>query len=71
MGQPNGNGNPMGIRLATGAFYGTRNGTGAGASGGTTGSTAFAMSAQRLNSIYGASNTVQPPAIGLIPQIKY
>ena len=71
MGQPNGNGNSIGIRLATGAFYGTRSGTGAGASGGTTGSTAFAMSAQRLNSIYGASNTVQPPAITLIPQIKY
>lgn len=29
------------------------------------------MDASRQNSIYGASNTVQPPAIVLIPQIKY
>ena len=27
--------------------------------------------ASAANSIYGASNTVQPPAICLIPQIKY
>ena len=27
--------------------------------------------AQRSNSIYGNSNTVQPPAICLIPQIRY
>lgn len=27
--------------------------------------------ASRASSVYGASNTVQPPAIGLIPQIKY
>lgn len=27
--------------------------------------------ASRSNSIYGASDTVQPPAITLIPQIKY
>ena len=25
----------------------------------------------RVNSIYGAANTVQPPAISLLPQIKY
>lgn len=29
------------------------------------------FSAQRSNSIYGGSNTVQPPAIVLIPQIKF
>lgn len=29
------------------------------------------MNASRSSSIYGASNTVQPPAIVLIPQIKY
>lgn len=27
--------------------------------------------ATRSNAIYGASNTVQPPAFALIPQIKY
>lgn len=31
----------------------------------------FTFDASRLNSIYGAANTVQPPAISLIPQIKY
>ena len=29
------------------------------------------FSANKSNSIYGASNTVQPPSISLIPQIKY
>lgn len=29
------------------------------------------FNAQRSNSIYGNSNTVQPPAICLIPQIRY
>jgi len=31
----------------------------------------LAFNASRSNSIYGASDTVQPPAISLIPQIKY
>lgn len=29
------------------------------------------FSAERSNTIYGASNTVQPPAISLLPQIKF
>lgn len=29
------------------------------------------LQANRSNSIYGSSNTVQPPALQLIPQIKY
>ena len=29
------------------------------------------FAANKSNSIYGASNTVQPPSISLIPQIKY
>ena len=31
----------------------------------------FEFNAQAYNSIYGASTTVQPPSIALIPQIKY
>ena len=31
----------------------------------------FLFDASKYNSIYGASTTVQPPAIQLIPQIKY
>ena len=31
----------------------------------------FAFDASRSNSIYGNADTVQPPAIQLIPQIKY
>ena len=31
----------------------------------------FAFKASRSNNIYGKSSTVQPPAIALIPQIKY
>ena len=29
------------------------------------------LDASRSSSIYGASNTVQPPALVLLPQIKY
>lgn len=31
----------------------------------------YSFNAANSNSIYGASTTVQPPAIALIPQIKY
>lgn len=31
----------------------------------------FDFKASKSNNIYGASNTVQPPALALIPQIKY
>lgn len=31
----------------------------------------FTLDASKYNNIYGASNTVQPPALALIPQIKY
>lgn len=34
-------------------------------------SNVIGFDANRANAIYGASNTVQPPAICLIPQIKY
>ena len=40
-------------------------------SGQTVGGTNINMSLSRSNAIYGASTTVQPPAISLIPQIRY
>ena len=33
--------------------------------------TSLKFDASRCNSLYGASATVQPPAISLIPQIRY
>ena len=33
--------------------------------------TRFSFNANRSSSIYGASDTVQPPALVLLPQIKY
>lgn len=39
--------------------------------GGTGGRYAWNFDASRSSSIYGASNTVQPPTIALIPQIKF
>ena len=33
--------------------------------------TIITFNASLSNSIYGSSNTVQPPALSLIPQIKY
>ena len=40
-------------------------------SGQTVGGTTVNMNLSRSNAIYGASTTVQPPAISLIPQIRY
>jgi hypothetical protein len=37
----------------------------------TSGATSIGFDASRSNAIYGASTTVQPPAITMIPQIKY
>ena len=55
---------------ATGAFYLTIGGeSGMGATGKNKQNLNFAAS--RSNSIYGSSQTVQPPAILLIPQIKF
>ena len=31
----------------------------------------YSFDASRTNSIYGKSNTVQPPALQMIPQIRY
>lgn len=57
--------------LVSGAFYGWKDGfAGNTATGGGT-DPRVSFSAQKSNAIYGASNTVQPPAIVLVPQIKY
>lgn len=55
---------------ATGAFYWTQWGTNGSASPGSTDGIAT-LSASRSSSIYGKSSTVQPPALTLLPCIKY
>lgn len=56
----------------TGAFFSGEN-TSAGlmGDGGSAGFTKAAFDASKSNIIYGNSNTVQPPALQLIPQIKF
>lgn len=53
----------------SGAFYmqSTKNWVGRGGGGASRG---VAFDASRSNALYGKANTVQPPAINLIPQIK-
>lgn len=55
---------------ASGAFANTydksRSNAGAANDGGT-----YTFDASRCSSVYGNSNTVQPPAYSLIPQVKY
>ena len=55
---------------ASGAFANTydksRSSDGAANDGGT-----YTFDASRCSSVYGNSNTVQPPAYSLIPQVKY
>ena len=54
-----------------GCFYKTNEGSSwAGRAGGGT-AYYIGFQANRSNSIYGLSNTVQPPALQLIPQIKF
>ena len=61
-----------GTRNGTGAFIGTRNGNGYGeGSYGDDSSGEVYFNASNYNKIYGASDTVQPPSISLIPQIKF
>lgn len=52
----------------SGAFYAY--GSGIGGAGDAT-DVGLAFDAWRFNNIYGASETVQPPALRLIPQIKF
>lgn len=44
--------------------------TGGNSSGGSTAGT-VTFDASKSNAIYGASETVQPPSLSLLPQIKY
>ena len=74
-GLPNITGGHDGLRTdggttGTGAFYNAGNGS-VGASGGSSSNSKISFSASRSNSIYGRSSTVQPPALQLIPQIRY
>lgn len=59
----------------TGAFYGSGGGSGYGQNGpwssGSYTSAYPRFDASRSNNVYGNSTTVQPPALALIPQIKY
>ena len=55
---------------ASGAFYITNGGESGMGTGGNNKKT-LNFTASRSNSIYGNADTVQPPAIQLIPQIKY
>lgn len=52
-------------------FTVSNNRTRASADDGYYGNTRFTFDASKSNAIYGASTTVQPPALQLIPQIKY
>ena len=54
----------------SGAFY-LQNGTYWNGRGGGGASRGVAFDASRSNATYGKSNTVQPPAIVSIPQIKF
>ena len=57
--------------INNGALY--KSAYGSTSTGGSDGGTAIQINfdASRSSSIYGASNTVQPPALALIPQIKF
>lgn len=61
-----------GTRGGTGAFIGTTNGNGYGeGSYGDDSSGTVYFNASNSNIIYGNSDTVQPPAFALIPQIRF
>ena len=57
--------------VATGAFYNNNPYPGNINSGVGDSSTGYSFDASRSNSIYGKSSTVQPPALVLLPQIKF
>lgn len=57
--------------VGTGVFSTSRSGGKSALTLDGTGNDLIGFNATNSNSIYGASNTVQPPAIVLIPQIKY
>lgn len=55
----------------TGAFSFNLQGAAKGTVTAGAGDVRVSFSAAKSNSVYGASNTVQPPALALIPQIKF
>ena len=57
--------------VVTGAFYKTTRTADWGGANSGQGMGGLGIDASRSNPIYGASNTVQPPAVALIPQIKF
>lgn len=59
-----------GLAYGTGAFRGQKKDIGRAAGSGGNGAE-WDFVASRASSIYGSSLTVQPPALQLIPQIKY
>lgn len=55
----------------SGALYQSSSGASTQGSGGCGNTITVALDASRSSKVYGASDTVQPPAITLIPQIRY
>lgn len=55
----------------TGAFSFELGGTAKGTTTAGAGDVRVSFSAAKSNSVYGASTTVQPPALQLVPQIKF
>lgn len=72
-GQANESGRYSAPDLQKGCFKGRNNTSAIYNSGrsGVSGAIEIAFSASYSNTIYGSSNTVQPPAICLVPQIRY
>ena len=60
-----------GNNTKAGAFVPRRGQTAGGTPVGSSETAFFDFDASKSNAIYGASSTVQPPAIMLLPQIKY
>ena len=55
--------------LSTGAFY--KIGNNQHAPSGDSDGIKYGFDAARCSSVYGSADTIQPPALSLIPQIKY
>ena len=67
----NANANEPGLPGSEGALYKNYYSTLDAPEGDGAKDTEIGINASRYNAIYGASDTVQPPAIALIPQIRY
>ena len=69
--QINANANEGDLEVSTGALYKNYLSSTEAPEGDNAKDTEIGFNASRYNDIYGASDTVQPPALSLIPQIKY